>query len=116
MMLGAYAIAGSAHGYGPRGHVSTGQYFQGRRRQKTHLPIPESVLKPDIPKGHKTKTCDFKYEVSGHELSISVKISGGSEKSLIKRQNSMDRFLTEYIEKTPIEDLIKFNQFEITKK
>lgn len=116
-MMAAYAIAGSSHSYGPRGHVSTGVYFTGKRRKEaTILPLHESIIKPDIPKGHKTKTCKFFYEVKEHELSIILTISGGSEKSLLKRQHSMARFLKEYVQTTPIEDLIKFNQFEITKK
>jgi hypothetical protein len=117
LAMATMAIAQSTtHSYGPRGCVSTGDYFTGKRRKEDpSLPLRDSITKPEIPKGHKYSSVEFIYNIRGYKLSIILEISGGSEKSFIKRANSMDRFLEDYVTKTPIEDLIKFNQFNIVK-
>lgn len=113
------ALAGQS--YSGRGTVSkkNSQFPTDKWKRedlKNSKPLSNSYFKPEIPKGHKIAELEFQYEREGFLISISLPVTFANEKSLQKRANSLYKDVAEYLYKTPINKLIEFNQFTITKK
>lgn len=106
MAMVGNTTAGSTHTHGYRSPIPLRNY---KRENKPFLfPDPKNM-----PKGHKGRYITFEYQIQGHLVRAEVLVSGGTDKSLKKNIVTMGGEIHDYIVETGIQDLIKFNQFEI---
>ncbi len=113
-MLGLFALAAM----GGMGSQMSGLHEPPRRMRSSNYKRESKPYKflqsEDIPKGHLVECMSFQFSISNHIVKATVLISGGTKKSLMKSREKTRGELYEYMEKTGIQDLIKFRQFEIT--
>ncbi len=82
-----------------------------RKRKEDYKPFDVDLI--EIPKGHVADHINFEYERGEFKFKASIQFSYTNSKTKIKRSNSRGKEAQQYINQTPHELLIEFNQFEI---